>query len=70
MSNTNLKPAVAIQDDSGHWYVIPAEMEDDFHTECASAYLNGETDFFDDKYSKYLIGNNLYSVQLYAIFPN
>jgi hypothetical protein len=68
MSNRNFKPAVAVQDDAGNWYVIPAELEDDFYAECANADFSGNTDSFDDKYDKYATRGSLNSVQLYADF--
>ena len=69
MSNTNLKPAVAIQDDAGHWYVIPAEMENDFYDELTKTEWLGINQF-KKKYGKYATGGSPNSVQLYAIFPN
>ena len=55
---------VAIQDDSGHWYVIPKELKNDF-------YIDGDDeDFvdsgkFDNKYGEYRTGGDLNLVQLY-----
>ena len=57
----------AAQDDSGHWYVIPIELYDEFLKE-------GEIeDFvdsggFDNKYGKYRTGGDLNLIQLYAEF--
>jgi len=55
----------AIQDESGHWYVIPNDLLNQF--------LNDELDEsmidsgeFDDKWGKYRTGGDLNLIQLYA----
>jgi len=60
-----MQKVVARQDDSGHWFVMPNELEDDFDNN-----LDNE-DFvdsggFDEKYGKYMTGGALNLVQLYA----
>ena len=60
-----MQKVVARQDDSGHWFVMPNELEDDFDND-----LDNE-DFvdsggFDEKYGKYMTGGALNLVQLYA----
>lgn len=60
-----MEKVYAIQDDSGHWYVIPLELKDEFNSD-----LDGLSDDniyeWEDKYSKYMTGGNLNLVQLYA----
>lgn len=65
---SNLKKVVAVQCD-GDWYVIPAEMHDEFSklSEKASASENyEEQDLFNDKFSQYATGGDLNLIQLYA----
>ena len=55
----------AVKDNSGHWYVIPSELEDDFNKDCYNDEMqdNGE---FDEKYGEYRTGGDLNLVQLYT----
>lgn len=54
----------ATKDNDGHWFVIPAEMIDDFRR----LRDGGEKteDEFIEKYSDYMTGGDLNNVQLYA----
>jgi hypothetical protein len=54
------KKVKAVQDDSGHWYLIPNELVDTFYGDDVM-----EIDNFDDKYSRYKTGGDLNLVQLY-----
>jgi hypothetical protein len=59
-----MKKVKAIQDDSGHWYLIPNELLQDFLKD------EQDEDFvdsggFDDKYSKYRTNGDLNNIQLY-----
>jgi hypothetical protein len=72
METKNLKPVVAMRDDSGHWYVIPKELQSEFskliemslnYDDAASEQAELE---FTDKFSKYRTGGDLNNVQLYA----
>lgn len=56
----NLKPVVAVQDDNGHWYVIPRERRDEFYWELEMIEI------FPDHWNKYRTGGDLNLVQLYA----
>jgi len=60
-----MKKVYATQDDSGHSYVIPFEMKDEFISD-----LDGLSDDniyeWEDKYSQYMTGGDLNNVQLYA----
>jgi hypothetical protein len=70
MGAPNLIPVVATKDDSGHWYVIPANMAEEF-----SELLNisiGESEKaqeseeqFIEKFSQYMTGGELNNTQLY-----
>jgi hypothetical protein len=60
----NLQKVKAIKDDDGHWYIIPSEMEVEFHN-----LLNGgedKEDEFIEKFNRYRAGGDLNNVQLYA----
>jgi len=62
-----LRKVSAVQDDSGHWYVIPAELEAEFNTmvDCDDDDYEAQ-DRFMEKFDKYLTGGDLNNVQLYA----
>lgn len=55
----------AVKDESGHWYVIPAEREQEFDKDLEDEGMldNGE---FDNKWRKYRTGGDLNRIQLYA----
>lgn len=60
-----MKKVYAVQDQDCHWYVIPAELKDDFFKD----EENGEEDewsSFIEKYSQYMTGGDLNNIQLYA----
>ena len=54
-----------LQDDSGHWYIIPNELYDEFCLDEQNEEMiyDGE---FDEKWGKYRTGGDLNLVQLYA----
>lgn len=60
-----LKKVKAIQDESGHWYVIPDELIDDFLKDEMNEEMI-DSGKFDDKWGNYMTGGNLNLVQLYA----
>lgn len=53
---------VVVQDDSSHWYVIPAELESKFYE------LSDEENYeeFTTLFDKYATGGGINRVQLYA----
>jgi hypothetical protein len=55
----------AIKDESGHWYVIPNELYNEFIKDEQNEDMidSGE---FDDKYGKYRTFGDLNLIQLYA----
>jgi len=53
----------AVQDDSCHWYVIPAELEEEFNKDVDES---DEDLDFDEKYGEYRTGGDLNLTQLYA----
>lgn len=60
-----MKKVYVVQDQDSHWYVVPAELKDDFFKD----EENGATDewqYFIEKYSQYMTGGDLNNVQLYA----
>ena len=60
-----MKKVKVITDESGHWYVIPNDLIDDFYkdSEDNSMIDSGE---FDSKWGIYRTGGDLNLVQLYA----
>jgi hypothetical protein len=63
--STTLQKVKVVQDESGHWYVLPNELLDSFYNE------EGNEEFvdsggFDDKYGKYMTGGALNLIQLFA----
>lgn len=61
----DLKKVAAGQDDSGHWYVIPAELKDQFYKDVEDEEM-ADSGEFDEKYGEYMTGGDLNNVQLYA----
>ncbi len=55
----------ATQDDSGHWYLIPNELNDQFQKDLEDEEMcdSGE---FDKKYSEFMTGGDLNLIQLYV----
>jgi hypothetical protein len=55
----------AVKDDEGHWYVIPFEMKEEWHSDFDG--LSDENwEEWEDKYVKYKTGGDLNNIQLYA----
>ena len=63
--STTLQQAAAVQDNDGHWYVIPAYLERDFYKDLEDENMIDRGDF-DDKYGSYMTGGDLNLVQLWA----
>lgn len=57
---------VAVQDDSGHWYVIPSEKLDMFNELMESTSEEDDFESFDLEFGKYMTGGDLNLIQLYA----
>lgn len=55
-------------DDSGHWYIIPNDIEDDFINDLADEEMV-DSGQFDNKYGQYRTGGDLNNIQLYADLP-
>ena len=69
----SLTAVAAVQDNDSHWYVVPAELKDEFHNllEMAADYNNEPVQEqaeieFDAKFTRYRTGGDLNIVQLYA----
>lgn len=60
-----LKRVSAVQDDSGHWYVIPAEKAGEFFKDSESELLV-EYGEFDNLWGKYRTGGDLNLTELWA----
>lgn len=53
------------QDESGHWYILPNELYEEFGKDGEDEdFVDGG--LFDDKYGKYRTGGGINLVQLYA----
>jgi len=68
----DLKPVYATKDDSGHWYVIPFEMKDEFFKlldlsmyESNENWEEHEAEFIG-KFDQYRTGGDLNNKKLYA----
>jgi len=55
----------ATQDESGHWYVLPNDLVDDFYKDGDNEDFVDSGDF-DAKYGQYMTGGALNLVQLWA----
>jgi hypothetical protein len=60
-----MKKVFAVQDESGHWYIIPFEFKDEFFRD-EEMEKEGDFSYFEDKYSRYMTGGDLNLIQLYA----
>ena len=60
-----MKKVKVVQDESGHWYVIPNDLLDEFldDEENESMVSSGK---FDNKWGKYRTGGDLNLVQLWT----
>lgn len=70
--HTRLKKVSAIQDDAGHWYVLPSELTSKFYELDLAIGSENETtateaeENFEFYFSKYRTGGDLNNIQLYA----
>jgi len=62
-----LKKVIAVQDDSGHWYVIPAELKSEFNklVDCDEDDYDLQNEFME-RFDQYRTGGDLNNTQLYA----
>ncbi len=60
-----IKAVQALQDDSGHWYIVPNEIAEDFQDYVEDEDVNA----FEERYGKYATGGDLNLIQLYAEIP-
>lgn len=67
--NSELKKVYAVTDESGHWYVIPFELKDQFFKDDENGEVD-EWESFNEKYSHYMTGGDLNLIQLYADLNN
>ena len=60
-----MKKVKAIQDESGHWYIIPNDKLKEFSIDEQNEDMidSGE---FDNKWGQYMTGGDLNLIQLYA----
>lgn len=55
----------AVEDNDGHWYVIPDLLDDQFYRDLENEEMV-ESGEFDERYSQYMTGGDLNLIQLYA----
>jgi hypothetical protein len=60
-----IQPVKAIEDESGHWYIIPNSLFERFYKDMQDEDFVDSGDF-DDEYGRYRIGGDLNLVQLFA----
>ena len=60
-----LQKVKVAQDESGHWYVLPNDLEEDFYNDGEDTHFV-DSGKFDDKYGRYRTGGALNLVKLYA----
>lgn len=60
-----MKKVYAVQDNDGHWYVIPFQLKEDFFMELEKGE-DDERDNFELNYSHFRTGGDLNLIQLYA----
>jgi len=63
--STTLQKVKAVKDDSGHWYVIPNDLVQDFFKDEQNEDFV-DSGGFDEKYGDYMTGGDLNLVQLFA----
>lgn len=63
--SATLQKVKAVNDDSGHWYVIPENLYPFFKIDLEDEDMV-ESGYFDNKWEKYRTGGDLNLVQLYA----
>jgi hypothetical protein len=62
---STLKPVKAVEDNDGHWYLIPNYMSYDFHRDLQDEDMC-DSGKFDEKYAHYMTGGDLNLIQLWA----
>ncbi len=60
-----MKKVKAVKDDSGHWYVIPNDLYEEFIKDEQNEDMI-DSGKFDEKYGKYMTGGDLNLIQLYV----
>jgi hypothetical protein len=63
-----LQKVEAVQDESSHWYVIPADMSNEFsvlHNKATDEDYDAQEEFIE-KFDQYRTGGDLNNIQLYA----
>ena len=62
-----LQPVKCVQDDDGHWYVIPNHLIGEFNTDLENEIMI-DLGHFDKKYGIYSTGGDLNLLQFYTTF--
>lgn len=66
-----MKAVKVVQDENSHWYIIPNELTEEFHTllaaieENSNAHSYRDEDIFIKKFSQYMTGGDINNIQLY-----
>ena len=66
MENKNSKyiKVQVVSDDSGHWYIIPNELKDQFYIDSENEKMC-DSGQFEKKYDSYRTGGCINNIQLY-----
>lgn len=70
-NSTNFTPlrykrVYCVQDDSGHWYIIPYELKDKFFKMEQEANKTEEYNEFIKEFEQYMTGGDLNLIELYT----
>ena len=60
-----IREVYVTQDDSGHWYVLPIELEKEFIEDLENEDFV-DSGGFGHKYGQYMTGGDLNNIKLYA----
>lgn len=55
-----------LQDNDGHWYVVPNEKASQFHSMLRDAEERDDYEGFEDTYGDYRTGGDINNTQLWA----
>ena len=66
-----MKAVKVVQDESSHWYIIPNELAEEFHSLLDTIYADAndhaylDEEIFEKKFSEYRTGGDINNIQLY-----
>ncbi len=66
MKDKTLKEARIMEDDDGHYYILPVELAKDFDSDLDKANATDEYSYFIEKYGDYMQGSHISTIVIYA----